>query len=65
MLAELRFDYKNKESGYRYQVELALLGELRLLVSHFCPKKQGPRPCLLMLLKLVVLAVVFYGNYLA
>ena len=28
-------------------------------------KKQGPRPCLLMRLKLVVLAVVFYGNYLA
>jgi len=26
MLAELRFDYKNKESGYRYQVELTLMG---------------------------------------
>ena len=39
MLAELRFDYKNKESGYRYQVEIALMGKLRLLVSCFGPIK--------------------------
>ncbi len=35
MLAELRFDYKNKESGYRYQVKLVLRGGLDYRIDYW------------------------------